>query len=68
MTVHMELIVGNQLIERVIKCDYMQTSGDRFVFYNKGEKFECDCGSEHDTDQCIGSYPKSVVILKKYEV
>lgn len=67
MKVTIEIITGAGLIERVIECDYYSMANNRYDFKIKHKPFECDCGCEHDTDESIGSYPQSAVIIKKIE-
>jgi hypothetical protein len=63
-----EIIVGDNLIERVIECDYLNTTADRYNFMLSKDSWECDCGTKHSFDESVGNYPKNIVIIKELEL
>lgn len=62
-----EVIVGDNLIERVIECDYLSTASDRYSFMISKKPWECECGTKHSLDETVGDYPKNIVIIKNLE-
>ena len=63
-----EVIVGDNLIERVIECDYVNPSVDTYSFMISKKAWECDCGTRHSLDETLCSYPKSLTIIKEIEI
>lgn len=63
-----EIIVGDKLIERVIECDYLNMSNDRYDFMISKKPWECECGTKHSLDETVGNYPKNIVIIKELEL
>lgn len=62
-----EVIVGDNLIERVIECDYLNISADRYIFMLSKKSWECECGTVHSLDENVGNYPKRITIIKEIE-
>lgn len=62
-----EIIAGDKLIERVIECDYLSMTSDRYNFMLSKDSWECECGTVHSFDESIGNYPKNITIIKKTE-
>lgn len=63
-----EIVVGDKLIERVIECDYLSASSDRYDFMISKKPWECDCGTKHSLDESVGNYPKAITIIKEIQI